>query len=193
MKFYLITYNLFACFAWVIFLIEFALHGMPAASKGVLFLNIAQSIALFEIFHAYKKWVSSPLLTTALQIFSRMFVLLLINLIPEDFQIKIGIISGITIVAIAWSITEIIRYSYYALQLLQKEIYMLTKLRYTLFIFLYPIGITGEFMIMYSVLKWNHFQFIFINLIIMIIALSYLPFFPKLYGYMWKQRRKKIK
>ncbi len=42
----------------------------------------------------------------------------------------------------AWSITEMIRYSFYAGGLLHMTPGVLTWLRYTLFIILYPIGVT---------------------------------------------------
>jgi very-long-chain (3R)-3-hydroxyacyl-CoA dehydratase len=138
------------------------------------------------------KWTSSPVVTTALQVFSRVFVLYWINVIPADRQIELLDISGITIVSLAWGVTEVVRYNYYFFTLLNKPLQVLHYLRYTLFIILYPLGITGEGMIMLSALKVNEWQISLTNGIIVIVLLSYIPFFPKLYGYMWKQRRKKL-
>lgn len=45
---------------------------------------------------------------------------------------------------VAWSITEIIRYSYFALSLSGLQPRFLTWLRYNTFFVLYPIGITSE-------------------------------------------------
>ncbi len=189
---YLIAYNLSLFLAWAIFFIWQITHGFVIDKISITILNVAQVAALLEILHAKKGWVKSPVFTTALQISSRVFVLFWLNVIPEAQQIKLFGISGITIVSVAWSITEIVRYSYYAISLLNKEIKLLTFLRYTLFIVLYPLGITGEAMIMLSVLKWNSYDFSIVNFVVAVVMLSYLPFFPKLYSYMWQQRKKKL-
>jgi hypothetical protein len=47
-------------------------------------------------------------------------------------------------------------------------------------------------MIMVSVLKMSGWEISVINGVIVVVLLSYIPFFPKLYGYMWSQRRKKL-
>lgn len=189
---YLIAYNSLLFFAWAIFFIWQITHGFVIDKVSITILNIAQVAALLEILHAKKGWVKSPVFTTALQISSRVFVLFWLNVIPEAFQIKLLGISGITVVSVAWSITEIVRYSYYSASLFNKEINWLTFLRYTLFIILYPLGITGEGMIMLSVIKWNNYDFSIVNFVVAVVMLSYLPFFPKLYGYMWQQRKKKL-
>jgi hypothetical protein len=192
LKQYLVGYNLILFLAWSLFFTWQITHGFVIDKVSITVLNVAQLAALLEILHAKKGWVKSPVFTTSLQISSRVFVLFWLNVIPEAQQIKLFGISGITIVSVAWSITEIVRYSYYATSLLNKEIKLLTSLRYTLFIVLYPIGITGEGMILFSVLKWNNYDFSIINFVVAVVMLSYLPFFPKLYGYMWQQRKKKL-
>jgi very-long-chain (3R)-3-hydroxyacyl-CoA dehydratase len=192
LKKYLIGYNVVLFLAWSLFFAWQITHGFVIDKISITILNIAQVAALLEILHSKLGWVKSPVFTTALQISSRVFVLFWLNVIPYEHQILLFGISGITIVSIAWSITEMVRYSYYTFSLLNKEIKFLTFLRYTLFIVLYPLGITGEGMIMASVLKWNNYDFSLINIIIFIVILSYLPFFPKLYGYMWQQRKKKF-
>jgi len=192
MKQYLVGYNLILFLAWSSFLAWQITHGFVLDRVSITILNVAQVAALLEILHAKQGWVKSPLFTTALQISSRVFVLFWLNVIPETYQIKIYGISGITIVSVAWSITEMVRYSYYATSLFNKEIKGLTFLRYTLFIVLYPIGILGEGMILFSVLKWNNYDFSIVNFVVAAVMLSYLPFFPKLYIYMWQQRKKKL-
>lgn len=44
----------------------------------------------------------------------------------------------------AWSVTEVIRYSFYALKEVGSVPAVLTWLRYTTFIVLYPIGVSSE-------------------------------------------------
>lgn len=192
LKKYLVSYNIVLFFAWSLFFAWQITHGFVIDKVSITILNVAQLAALLEILHTKLGWVKSPIFTTTLQISSRVFVLFWLNVIPAEHQVLLLGISGITVVSVAWSITEMVRYSYYAGSLLNKEIKLLTFLRYTLFIVLYPIGITGEGMIMFSVLKWNNYDFSIVNIVIAIVMLSYLPFFPKLYGYMWQQRKKKL-
>ena len=189
---YLLAYNLLLAIGWTIFFVREVVGGFPMDATSLLLLNICQGAAVLEILHAALKWVSSPVFTTFIQVFSRIFVLVWINILPEDSLIKIMEVDGVVLVTIAWSITEIVRYSLYFFTLLQKEISWLTYLRYTLFIVLYPMGVTGEWLILLSILKLNAWAFTPINIFIGIILLTYFPFFPKLYLYMWQQRRKKI-
>ena len=44
----------------------------------------------------------------------------------------------------SWAITEIVRYSFYALTLINAVPYALKYLRYSLFLVLYPTGISSE-------------------------------------------------
>lgn len=192
LKRYLISYNLILLLGWTLFFAWQITHAFVIDRFSMTVLNICQAAALLEILHAKQGWVKSPVFTTALQISSRVFVLFWLNVIPEAHQIKIAGISGITVVSVAWSITEIVRYSYYAASLLNTEIKWLTFLRYTLFIVLYPLGVFGESLILFSVLKWNSYDVSVVNFVVVIVMLSYLPFFPKLYLYMWQQRKKKL-
>lgn len=103
----------------------------------------------------------------------------------------------------AWCLTEIIRYSYYALNLVNINLSILTWLRYTLFIVLYPMGVTGEMWCYFDSLsylkssKWmridlpNTYNFTFSPYILTILILFlYLPGFPPLYFHMFAQRKK---
>lgn len=53
---------------------------------------------------------------------------------------------------LAWSVTEVIRYVYYALSLVGSEPYPLLWIRYTTFYVLYPIGASSEAFLNYSTL-----------------------------------------
>lgn len=190
---YLLAYNLLLAIGWAVFLLMQLVNGFEMNSASLWLLNICQGAAALEILHAALKWVSSPVFTTFIQVFSRIFVLVWINVLPADSLITIAGINGVMLVTIAWSITEIIRYSLYFFTLLPKDIPWLTYLRYTLFIVLYPLGVTGEWLILLSILKQNAWTFSPMNIFIGIILLTYLPFFPKLYLYMWSQRKKKLR
>lgn len=86
--------------------------------------------------------------------------------------------------------------------------------RYTFFIVLYPVGITGELIASYK--TWQHFKelgphgdrpaltylplpnkfnmaFVYEDAILMVIPLAYIFGFPGLYGHMWTQRAKHYK
>ena len=106
---------------------------------------------------------------------------------------------------IAWCVAEIVRYWYYALSLVDKVPYLLTWCRYTFFTFLYPIGVSGELLTIYSVLpiitatgmyslslpnKWNvAFNY---PIFLMLYMAGYVPYLPKLYMHMMKQRSKML-
>jgi very-long-chain (3R)-3-hydroxyacyl-CoA dehydratase len=53
---------------------------------------------------------------------------------------------------LAWSVTEIIRYTFYATSLFTEVPYPLLYLRYTTFYILYPIGAGSEAFLIYSTL-----------------------------------------
>ena len=77
--------------------------------------------------------------------------------------------------------------------------------RYTLFIVLYPIGVTGELWCQYvslgpiqarkifSLAMPNSWNFVFnFYVVLIMIMLSYVPIFPQLYLHMFAQRRKVV-
>lgn len=57
-----------------------------------------------------------------------------------------------TTMVFAWSVAEVIRYSFYAANLLGKEPYTLLYLRYTAFWVLYPLGASSEAFLNYATL-----------------------------------------
>ena len=116
-RYYLAAYNLLAFVFWLLFLLLFISNSFILTEKGMLLLNIAQGMAVLEIVHALLKWVKSPLASTAAQVFSRIFVLILINLFRHHVPLLPITQTGIIIVSLAWSITEIVRYSFYLLLL----------------------------------------------------------------------------
>ena len=104
---------------------------------------------------------------------------------------------------LAWSITEMIRYSYYAANLLDLKIGLLTWLRYTLFIVLYPLGAGSELLCIYKAFPDmalfkpynielpNIYNFTFkFQYLVVLIVLCYLTGLPQLYYYMFSQRKK---
>lgn len=162
-------------------------------------LQIFQTAALLEIFHAAIGLVKSNPVITGLQVFSRVFVVW-----PILFSVPATrSVYGFVMLLTAWTITEIIRYAFYVFNIIKMEVSILTWLRYTLFIVLYPLGVSGELWCITTALpivgqtgkfsfdlpnKWN-FAFDF-KIFCVLIMMSYLPVFPQLYLHMFAQRRK---
>ncbi|KRY47082.1 Alpha-N-acetylglucosaminidase [Trichinella britovi] len=124
-----------------------------------------QTLALLEIVHSYTGLVRSPTVTTAIQVLSRLFILWPITHCVVEAQSSLGTFLYIT----AWSISEIVRYSFYALNILAvtpkfliwlrqlirffNSIFLLLtacSFRYTLFIGLYPLGVAGELLAVFA-------------------------------------------
>lgn len=73
---------------------------------------------------------------------------------------------------LAWSITEIIRYSYFVTNLRGGVPSFLTWLRYNTFYVLYPVGIASEMLLIFkaSEVAENWLQWVFLG-----ILLAYIP------------------
>ncbi|KAF9484442.1 protein tyrosine phosphatase [Pholiota conissans] len=107
-----------------------------------------QSFATLEVVHVLLKWVRSPLQTTAMQVASRLF---LVWGIAEQFP-EVRSNPLYTSMVLAWSVTEIIRYSFYAFNLVGRNPHALLWLRYTSFYILYPLGAGSEAFLIYATL-----------------------------------------
>jgi hypothetical protein len=193
---YLAAYNFIAFVFWTLYLVWFIASGLEFSDTALSLLCVAQGLAVLEILHVLLKWVKSPVLSTIAQVMSRLlvvFVILAIRLFPhENFSNPAVLNVGIIIVSFAWSITEIIRYSFYFLSLFNKQPKWLLWMRYSFFIALYPLGVTGEWLIIISpiVVAKNYFS-LYSAFVIMLFA-AYAYYFPVLYKYMWKQRKLKL-
>ncbi|KAJ7953523.1 Very-long-chain (3R)-3-hydroxyacyl-CoA dehydratase [Quillaja saponaria] len=206
-RFYLTVYNwtLFAGWFQVLYLVLKTLNESShenvynAAEKPLL---LAQTAAVLEILHGLVGLVRSPVTATLPQISSRLFVTWGILWSFPETRSHVLVSS----LLISWSITEIIRYSFFGL----KEAFgfapsWLLWLRYSTFIVLYPTGITSEVGLIYIALKyikesekycirmpnkWN-FSFDYFYASILVLGI-YVPGSPHLYGYMLAQRKKAL-
>jgi very-long-chain (3R)-3-hydroxyacyl-CoA dehydratase len=162
--------------------------------KSHYYLEIVQYGSILEIIHSILKLTPSPFFSTFVQIFSRVGIVYFL----QNFKHSRSI--GYILLSFAWSITEIIRYPYYLLNILKKEYnkenlipYWLTWCRYSFFIVLYPLGVSGEILTVYfskknlKNIKFFGFRMEYITYIIYII---YIPGIIFLYSYMLKQRKK---
>ncbi|KAJ3344111.1 hypothetical protein HDU93_003274 [Gonapodya sp. JEL0774] len=159
---YLVAYNVASLAGWGYMVFKTAKHFLLEGGTTVdVFektgeLTIwVQTGALLEIVHSLVGFVRSPVGTTATQVSSRILltwgVLKLFGDRPEVTQYP-----AYTSMTLAWGITEIIRYSYYALGLLGDGMIpsFLTWARYTTFFVLYPIGAGSE-----AALLWRSLPF----------------------------------
>ncbi|XP_028128663.1 very-long-chain (3R)-3-hydroxyacyl-CoA dehydratase hpo-8 [Diabrotica virgifera virgifera] len=201
---YLLLYNGIQTLGWSYLLFQVIIYYLFGSTKSLYdtvqwTVNIFQNLAVLEVLHAAIGIVKSNPIITAVQVSSRVVVVVGVLIATQAPRESIGL----TLCLLAWSITEIIRYSMYALSLVNAVPYFLTWLRYSLFVVLYPIGITGELLCLfwaqkevgenslYSVTMPHKYNFIFnYQHVLVFIMLMYIPFFPQLYGHMFAQRKK---
>uniref|UniRef100_A0AAF5PKA3 Very-long-chain (3R)-3-hydroxyacyl-CoA dehydratase n=1 Tax=Wuchereria bancrofti TaxID=6293 RepID=A0AAF5PKA3_WUCBA len=201
---YLFTYNALQSCGWSLIL-WYTLRGLlrnesyeQLYQACELELQIFQSAAILEIVHAAACFVRSPVGTTTMQVFSRVSLVFILYKVVSA-QASIGVLFFL----IAWSVTEIIRYSYYGLALINAVSYIHTWLRYSLFIMLYPLGVCGELLVILAALPEvatkKHLTVELPNLCnigfsfwwyLIAYIILYIPGFPQMYLYMLKQRKK---
>ncbi|KAF5265579.1 hypothetical protein FOXYS1_3606 [Fusarium oxysporum] len=130
--------------------------------------------------------VRAPLMTTLMQVASRF---LLVWAIVDVFPF-LALSPFYSSMLIAWSVTEIIRYSFFALSLSGYQPKFLTWLRYNTFFVLYPIGIFSECtLIWFATEPAGHINELYKWALYAILAI-YVPGSYVLYTYMMSQRRK---
>lgn len=106
---------------------------------------MSQSLMVLEIVHPMLNMVGASVGSTAVQVFSRILLASILNMtdISKDKEDWYGTFFPACLI-IAWTVTEIIRYSFFGLNMLNIEFWPLKWCRYTFFIVLYPLGVTGE-------------------------------------------------
>uniref|UniRef100_A0A0E0P6L1 Very-long-chain (3R)-3-hydroxyacyl-CoA dehydratase n=1 Tax=Oryza rufipogon TaxID=4529 RepID=A0A0E0P6L1_ORYRU len=148
------------------------------------------ALLVAQILHGLVGLVRSPVSATLPQIGSRLFLTWgILWSFPETHSHIL-----VTSLVISWSITEIIRYSFFGM----KEAFgfapsWLLWLRYSTFMVLYPTGISSEASEKYCLRmpnKWN-FSFDFFYASILSLAV-YVPGSPHMFTYMLAQRKKAL-
>lgn len=204
---YLIAYNVILCAGWAGVLAQIALHYANGGDVKTVYpvirplLVVCQTAAIMEIFHSITGLVRSPVFTTVAQVYSRLFVLwggleLGTSDVTEGYFV--------TQMVIAWACSEIIRYSFYAFNLLGHVPSFVQWVRYSAFLILYPMGISGEMVNMYNALDFikankslsiempnaYNFAFNYYGFVIFSLVVFYPMGTKVLYGYMLSQRKK---
>lgn len=206
-RLYLTLYNwaVFIGWAQVLFLAVRTLkesgyqHVYNSVEKPLL---LAQTAAVLEILHGLVGLVRSPITATLPQIGSRLYVTWGILYSFPEMRTHFLVSS----LVISWSITEIIRYSFFGTkEALGFAPSWLMWLRYSTFLLLYPSGISSEVGLIYFSLPyikksemycvrmpntWN-FSFDYFYAAILVLGV-YVPGSPHMYSYMLGQRKKAL-
>ncbi|CAH1183756.1 unnamed protein product [Phaedon cochleariae] len=203
---YLISYNGIQTIGWSYLLYQLAGHYLTSSERSLYdtvkcTVAVFQNAAVLEVVHAATGLVRSDPIITAFQVASRVLVVCGVLMATASARESIGL----SLALLAWCVTEIIRYSLYTLTIVGSVPHFLKYLRYTLFIGLYPLGITGELLCLYaaqrevgdgklySILMPNKYNFIFnYQHVLIFIMLLYIPLFPQLYLHMFSQRKKAL-
>ena len=186
---YLIAYNA-GCMAGWGYALFLALSSLATggeltgiwATMGLAIVASQWAMGL-EMVHAATGLVRSPLLTTCLQVLSRLQFLVWIPMAPTAASNW-----GTGMMAISWALVEVPRYAFYLNNLLgpggQKgTLYPIFWLRYSLFAILYPTGISGEILCLLACL--NDASFVRAGgvapLLVKVMLVIYVPASPFMY------------
>ncbi|KAK9940382.1 hypothetical protein M0R45_017046 [Rubus argutus] len=190
---YLFAYNYVQAIAWAVSLSRSlssvlstkGLNGAYASAGDLIFL--CQMVAFLEVVHGAIGLVPSGVVFPLMQLAGRANCVYVIRQTREVQEL-----AAVLITFVAWSISEVIRYSNYALNCIGSCPPWLTYLRYTAFLVLYPPGMGCETWLMYQALPFmKKYSFSYYN-ILMVVLFCYPFFCVKLYLHMVKQRRSKL-
>ncbi|XP_035378749.1 very-long-chain (3R)-3-hydroxyacyl-CoA dehydratase 2 isoform X2 [Electrophorus electricus] len=202
---YLVLYNVVMTAGWLVIAVGLVRAYLARGSYHGLYYSIEKPLkffqtgALLEILHCAVGIVPSSVVLTGFQVMSRVFLTWAVTHSVREVQSE----DSVLLFVVAWTITEIIRYSFYTFSLLNHLPYLIKWARYTFFIVLYPMGVTGELLTIYAALPYvqktglysitlpNKYNFSFDYHTFLILSMaSYIPLFPQLYFHMFRQRKK---
>ncbi|NXY67328.1 HACD2 dehydratase, partial [Glareola pratincola] len=206
---YLVIYNVVMTAGWLVIAVGLVRAYLAKGSYHSLYYSIEKPLkffqtgALLEEHLLIAKYlpgiVPSSVVLTAFQVMSRVFLTWAVTHSVKEVQTE----DSVLLFVVAWTITEIIRYSFYTFSLLNHLPYLIKWARYTLFIVLYPMGVSGELLTIYAALPFvrqsglysislpNKYNFSFdYYTFLILVMISYIPIFPQLYFHMLHQRRK---
>ena len=217
-KTYLLAYNASLILGWAYVLVLAGATVVTSGSSAVyaaveIPLLVAQTAACLEVVHAMTGLARSPVLVTAMQVSSRLMVVWGVLWISPPSRVATLSLGGLTLggveiglgvpsLLLCWGVTEVVRYSFYFFKLLGEVPRLVVWARYTLFIVLYPLGVSSELWCAYSgfghLVESGAFSYRMPNpynvawdfsVVQILFFLGYVPGFPKLYLYMLKQRK----
>ncbi|NWZ19392.1 HACD2 dehydratase, partial [Asarcornis scutulata] len=206
---YLVIYNVVMTAGWLVIAVGLVRAYLAKGSYHSLYYSIEKPLKFFQtgallegslLIPKYLPGiVPSSVVLTAFQVMSRVFLTWAVTHSVKEVQTE----DCVLLFVVAWTITEIIRYSFYTFSLLNHLPYLIKWARYTLFIVLYPMGVSGELLTIYAALPFvrqsglysislpNKYNFSFdYYTFLILVMISYIPIFPQLYFHMLHQRRK---
>lgn len=188
---YLSLYNVVQTILWSLALILVTIWTPARSDKLDLYICMAQSTMILDIVHVALGLTRGRLLTTTLQILSRLVV---VWFAVHDSRAATEPYPWASwcflLMYSSWAFAEIIRYSYYLKK--DKPPQWLKWLRYSAFHLLYPVGVlTGEIPIIYLA-RTTHDPYDIYWLGYSIVLLSYVPGFPILFLHMVRQRKRAL-
>ncbi|KAL4979119.1 tyrosine phosphatase-like protein [Aspergillus desertorum] len=158
-------------------------------------LQLTQSLALLEILHSVIGLVRAPVMTTAMQVASRIFVVWGVlhpfhgGIIGQDKVGEMGYLGCL----LAWGVTECIRYGFFVMQVnggVESVPGWWQWLRYNTFYVLYPVGISSECALAFKALgPAEKFHPLYWWFVVAVLAI-YVPGSYVMYTHMIRQRRK---
>ncbi|KAJ5103694.1 hypothetical protein N7532_004223 [Penicillium argentinense] len=192
---YLLIYNTTCAFIWlrILFTAATSLISSPDVATFPLayrtlepWTRFAQTLAIAEILHAATGITRAPVFTTFTQSFARSVQVWAIN---YAFPKVTAPSPAYLVMLLAWSTADVVRYLYFAIMLAGSSIAEILKWsRYSLFIVLYPVGISSEWWLMYKATTVTSNMTV-MGIFYFFLAL-YVPGSVMMYSYMLKQRRK---
>lgn len=193
MKAYLLTYNAACGAAWLFCVAQAALLLIVGNNVQTIYDSIgpvlmtAQTAMLLEIVHSAIGLVPSPVVTVAIQVMSRIFIVWGHLYWVPQCQAHWSLL----LITFSWGITEVVRYAFYFTNLLGHVPYPIFYLRYSMFMVLYPTGITGEILqaLVGMAAYWKTANPFWYRLSLVILTL-YLPGSPGMIGNMWSNRKR---
>lgn len=165
-------------------------------------MKFIQILQFLEVMHPLFGYTDNSPMVPLLQVGGRAFILFCMIEAEPRMQSK----PVIFYVFLAWSSVEVVRYPYYISRLFKVDIGILTWLRYTVWMPLYPLGFLCEGIIVLRNIpyfeetnrftinlpnSWN-FAFHFPTFLRLYLILLCLPGMYFMMSYMNKQRRKKL-
>ncbi|KAI9480483.1 MAG: tyrosine phosphatase-like protein [Benjaminiella poitrasii] len=195
-EWYLLSYNQvsFLGWSWILYSTITTLHESQYDTSHLFdvvwpSLQYVQTAALMEVVHAMLGLVRTPVMTTAMQVASRLFLVWAVNApLPE-----IHAHPSFATMVLAWSVAELVRYMYYIFLLSNGGTVVpgiVAWLRYNAFLVLYPVGVASELVMVYQALPYANALSPLYFYALIAVALVYIPGFPVLFSHMLVQRRK---
>lgn len=182
---YLASYNALQILLWLfcgvsMFAAFAAERPREACARVNGLYRYVQSLMVLDVVHNLMGLTRGKPIMTAMQISSRVFIVWAVTPLLDFTPMH-------AIMYTAWTLTEVIRYSFYLLK--DKDLQWLVWTRYSSFLILYPLGVLlGELPLIVKARLIAPTGSIG-SILYSFVLCTYLPGFPALFKYMLSQRR----